>query len=757
MAQDRHIEVEPGQVESFDPRGASACEDAVVTTALPPELAGGAGNVQALGAGTTPDFHTVTRTIIWTFDSPILLAPKAPLCYEVHDHSSALRVAYRIGRATAVYYKGYHTEGRGCAMTNFRIQFLRPSAVPWMLIMSGFGIIFGLVVQSLVNKTTLIYWSLGERAYFVNLPILLFGFLLGIVQVVALSRAGAKIHQRNWLFLTCLGWVVLIVAYGFGVWLMPARELVWSANPLAYAAQGAFAWGCFALLQTPLLPHRQGQTTWVITHSLGGALGHIAVARLVQQWNIQFLSTDETVLVMVTTFSAGIVFTVIGLVSGLAFPIVFAERLAARPRNWWIEELTGGSLIALAILCYTQRPIPEPLPPTVACRYTGVVSDYGPSFSLYVAPGSNVSLAGPTGDAGQIVCYDRVVETGTAGEPWRMVSAGDTLGWLPEYELGIGVQAAAATATLSPPGADLPLLSRIASEAPYVGAIAISPNGTNVAAVIPEVGVRQWRIATGEAGATLGTSEMSIEAFVFSDDGRLVVTLGDDGILRWWDVATGLMEDEVMITDRAIVMPRHILISGPGDELFVKLDDRNSEIERWNLLNHTRTAAIPTTNGWISEMSIDPSGTRLAYGTMDGAIYLLEIKTGRQIHALTGHAGAIRALDFSPNGNLLASGAFDGAILLWDVADGTLVQRLGRHRGATFGVAFSNDGESLFSVGEDGTARVWDITIGIELARAVAADELIHIALSHDGSIGAAAGKDGFVYIWSIPGRKARP
>ncbi len=47
------------------------CEDAVVTTVLPPELSGAASDVQALGAGTTTTYNQATRTVTWTFDAPI--------------------------------------------------------------------------------------------------------------------------------------------------------------------------------------------------------------------------------------------------------------------------------------------------------------------------------------------------------------------------------------------------------------------------------------------------------------------------------------------------------------------------------------------------------------------------------------------------------------------------------------------------------------------------------------------------------------
>ncbi len=47
------------------------CENATVTVVIPPELAGGTGDVQALGAGTSPSYNATTRTVTWTFNSPL--------------------------------------------------------------------------------------------------------------------------------------------------------------------------------------------------------------------------------------------------------------------------------------------------------------------------------------------------------------------------------------------------------------------------------------------------------------------------------------------------------------------------------------------------------------------------------------------------------------------------------------------------------------------------------------------------------------
>ncbi|WP_298821158.1 SdrD B-like domain-containing protein, partial [uncultured Chloroflexus sp.] len=47
------------------------CENATVTMVIPPELAGGAGDVQSLGAGTMSTYNPATRAVTWTFNAPL--------------------------------------------------------------------------------------------------------------------------------------------------------------------------------------------------------------------------------------------------------------------------------------------------------------------------------------------------------------------------------------------------------------------------------------------------------------------------------------------------------------------------------------------------------------------------------------------------------------------------------------------------------------------------------------------------------------
>ena len=67
-------------------------------------------------------------------------------------------------------------------------------------------------------------------------------------------------------------------------------------------------------------------------------------------------------------------------------------------------------------------------------------------------------------------------------------------------------------------------------------------------------------------------------------------------------------------------------------------------------------------------MACSPDGHLLAFGDINGDIFLWDAKTLRQIDVLTGHTSAVTAAAFPPDGSTLASGNGDTIVYLWDLS-----------------------------------------------------------------------------------------
>jgi RNA polymerase sigma factor (sigma-70 family) len=204
--------------------------------------------------------------------------------------------------------------------------------------------------------------------------------------------------------------------------------------------------------------------------------------------------------------------------------------------------------------------------------------------------------------------------------------------------------------------------------------------------------VHLFDLETGKLSATLQDPQaknvaiqqrgngLKVRRAVLGDDGRTVVALCVDHTAQVWDLATKtklrefpLAEDEpgskawfYMPWQRqqmenflyyGAVSPdctRILYISQRG---YQRLIDATTGLEVW------RSALNPVGH---SGLAFSPDGRTLARGEGD-TICLVEVATGKERHALTGHDNLIRSFAFSPDGSLLVSGSYDTTALVWDL------------------------------------------------------------------------------------------
>ena len=88
--------------------------------------------------------------------------------------------------------------------------------------------------------------------------------------------------------------------------------------------------------------------------------------------------------------------------------------------------------------------------------------------------------------------------------------------------------------------------------------------------------------------------------------------------------------------------------------------------------------------------------------------YLWHLCRGDQLATLTGHDRTVTCAVFSPDGSRLATGSMDGAVRIWGVAKREPIMTLKISTNAVWSVAFTPDGKSLMAAYE---ARVefWDV------------------------------------------------
>jgi len=146
----------------------------------------------------------------------------------------------------------------------------------------------------------------------------------------------------------------------------------------------------------------------------------------------------------------------------------------------------------------------------------------------------------------------------------------------------------------------------------------------------------------------------------FSGDGSTVFSVGDDHMLRSWDLASG--------AEKKSADPRSTLVSC---------------------------------------VAVSPDGRWVAAGGYDDEVVVYDAQSLNPVATLKGHTHDVRAVAFSSDSQMLASGGRDKIIRIWNVPGFELAGVREGHVDTVRALTWTTDGQ-LISGGSDRTILTWD-------------------------------------------------
>ena len=196
-----------------------------------------------------------------------------------------------------------------------------------------------------------------------------------------------------------------------------------------------------------------------------------------------------------------------------------------------------------------------------------------------------------------------------------------------------------------------------------------------------------------------------VTAIQVANNGKFVVTGGEDGAVRVWELRTRellthLKEHTMRITDLALFK----------DDAHVLSCSRDRSILCWDLKKEKRIASHHSRQGAVHALALLDDQTRFISVGQDFKITYWDLREALPRQAIEkAHHAEVNCVDITRDGRYMVTGGSDQEVRLWDLNSGELLGEGKGHSGDITNVKFSPDAKQFVSVGTDGGIFVWNV------------------------------------------------
>ncbi|MHC4627020.1 MAG: protein kinase domain-containing protein [Planctomycetota bacterium] len=246
-----------------------------------------------------------------------------------------------------------------------------------------------------------------------------------------------------------------------------------------------------------------------------------------------------------------------------------------------------------------------------------------------------------------------------------------------------------------------------------VSKIAYSPDGTWLVSGSKDGKIRMWSCTERRLLEKLDAHEQRIRLLRFRADGKRLLSMGAEGNVIWWDVAT-----------RQVCRTFPVQLPGEASEPLQKVD-------------------------------VSPDG-RVLVIAIEGGLCWLNAETGATLDEKKDYPYTLGAneVGFSSDGLQVASTNYYGTVAIWDASSFELKKDFRGHLLGARGPVFCPDGRRLVTCGSDlDGIRLWDSSTYRELMTLPGPGTVFTFAaLSPDGKWLAACNRsEGKLCLWRAP------
>ena len=293
----------------------------------------------------------------------------------------------------------------------------------------------------------------------------------------------------------------------------------------------------------------------------------------------------------------------------------------------------------------------------------------------------------------------------------------------------------------------------------FISSLVYTPDGKTLVSGGDDGTVRLWEVKSGREMLRIQDYYDASDGVAVAPDGKTAAALGSDHLVHLWDMTTGkdlrlFRPAPAASPESAAALPLSVAFAPDGKLIVAAINDDSLCV--WETATGKLVWQVPEQEAdaqkrHFAGACFSPDGKYVAAGSAVGGGFLWDAGSGK-LQRRVGKSGECFVIAFSPDGAGLAASGQDYVVRLWDVASGREVQRYSGHKDYIQSIVFTPDGKGLVSSADDKTIRFWDVASGRETRRLEDLDWNANcLALSPDGkTLAAATGFGRSIRFWDV-------
>jgi WD40 repeat protein/serine/threonine protein kinase/DNA-binding XRE family transcriptional regulator len=240
--------------------------------------------------------------------------------------------------------------------------------------------------------------------------------------------------------------------------------------------------------------------------------------------------------------------------------------------------------------------------------------------------------------------------------------------------------------------------------------------------------IRIWNLDDGSITREWQAHSDVVTALDFSPDAQKLLSVSQDGLAKYWDLATG----ELLYT----LSPGNWLWDGDvsPDGRWIATVDNNGTLVLWDAATGAEVRRYLGQYGTIYEVEFSPDSRSILIVSQDGTVRVYDVAP-QSLPQFLDHPFGVLSAAIAPDGSTVATGDRTGVLRMWDAATGEKRWEQPAHGRDILGIIYLRGGAQLMTTSTDDTMRLWDAASGeliSSIAKNIVAIAPIGFDVSHD-------------------------